>query len=299
MRTRPPPTRGPGTRSGARALLAAALLSGAPAAAQDCADPPPYAAGRKKIERFSARVADVDARLELILADGRRVKVAGLDPPRPTPDAPDLDETTARRLKDWLAGRDALFVPLYKAPDRWGRIVAEAYAPAGAATGPASVAGAALEAGLARFEAGEASRRCRAYLLGREGAARAAGLGVWADPYYAVLAPGDRAAFAERAGTTAIVEGEVVDVETSDYRVALLFGERRGRDFSVSIERRDLKRFAAAGLDPATLKGGKVRVRGVLDLRFGPRIEIERPEEIELIAPADMPAAGAAAPEPR
>jgi hypothetical protein len=33
------------------------------------------------------------------------------------------------------------------------------------------------------------------------------------------------------------------------------------------------------------LKGEVLRVRGLLDLRFGPQIEVSNPDEIELVAP--------------
>src|ERR1700730_2305011 len=38
----------------------------------------------------SARVVSVDDRLELTLENGIRLKIAGVDPPRPTPGDPDL-----------------------------------------------------------------------------------------------------------------------------------------------------------------------------------------------------------------
>lgn len=264
--------------------LAAAAAASPPAAA--CAAPP--AAPARGVALETGRVASVDERLDLALEDGRAVKIAGLDPPRPTPDAPEGDLAAAQKLGAWLAGQEIIFVPVFTAPDRWGRFVAEVYAPATRAPGaPAiSVAAAALDAGLARFQSSAASRRCRAFLLAAEAPARRARLGLWADPYYGVLAADDRAAFAERAGTVVLVEGDVRSVDEGPFRTLLLFGERRGWNFSVAIERRRLKAFAAAGFDVSTLKGKTVRVRGLLDLRFGPQIEIEGPDEIETASPA-------------
>lgn len=278
------------------ALLAGAILAApapGPARADDCAAPS-AGEGRRTVAFSRGRVARVDERLELILADGRRLKIAGLDPPRATPNSPELDIEAANKLHAWLAGREATFRPLLAAPDRWGRLPAEIFAPVGdAPDAPAiSVAGAALEAGLGRFDPTGAPRRCRAFLLAAEASARASTLGLWSDPYYAIMRAGDRAAFAERAGTIVIVEGRVERVERDEFRAALVLGERRGRDFSVSIPRRNLAAFAAAGAGPSTFEGKTVRVRGLLDLRFGPQIEIERPDEIE--AQAEDGAAGAA-----
>ena len=50
------------------------------------------------------------------------------------------------------------------------------------------------------------------------------------------------------------------------------------------IESRALALFAAEQLDPLKLGGALVRVRGWVDLRDGPRIEITHPEQIEVLA---------------
>ncbi|ACK50326.1 nuclease (SNase domain protein) [Methylocella silvestris BL2] len=270
----------------------AAQANQAANSAEDCAIPP-ASQGRRRVDLEKARVKSVDERLELTLDDGRRLKIAGLDPPRPTPGAPELDIETGQKLGAWLSGKAVIFRPVFTAPDRWGRINAEVFAPAGEDDGspPISVAGAALDAGLARFESGAAGRRCRAFLLAAEGAARAAALGLWGDPYYAVIAASDRASFAEKTGTSVIVEGRVARVEEDKFRTLLLFGERRGWDFSVTILQRNRKLFTAAGLDVSTLKDKTVRVRGLLDMRFGPQIEIERPDEIEAMTPGQDAAA--------
>src|ERR1019366_3936854 len=62
---------------------------------------------------------------------------------------------------------------------------------------PAGRGGAHRCAGLARYEPSAAARPCRTSLLAAEAGARAAGLGLWGDPYYAVIAAADRASFAQ------------------------------------------------------------------------------------------------------
>ena len=42
--------------------------------------------------------------------------------------------------------------------------------------------------------------------------------------------------------------------------------------------------FERAGLDPLRLEGALVRVRGWVDERDGPRIEVTHPEQIEVLA---------------
>jgi hypothetical protein len=88
------------------------------------------------------RVVAVDERLELTLENGIRLKIAGVDPPRPTPGDPDLDFRARNRLAQWLVGQEILFRPLEPGPDRWGRVVAFVFAVAPESTngpGPAHV----------------------------------------------------------------------------------------------------------------------------------------------------------------
>jgi hypothetical protein len=167
----------------------------------------------------AGRVSAVNERLELTLDDGRLLRITGLDPPRPTPDGPDLDVDSSLKLAGWLVGKDIVFRLDEARPDRWGRLAAQVFAPAGASPSPLlAVAPAALDAGLARFEPGPAAHPCRAALLAAEAAARAAALGLWADPYYAVIPSGDHGAFPEKAGTSIIVEGRVTGVAQDAFR---------------------------------------------------------------------------------
>jgi hypothetical protein len=132
-----------------------------------------------------------------------------------------------------------------------------------------------LEAGLARYEPGILNDPCWSAFLGAETRARASGLGLWADPYYSVIGPGSREPFAEKAGSTVIVEGNVAGVSIRKPRITLYFGERKGSDFS----------FEAAKPRLADLTGQTVRARGLLDLRFGPQVEISTLDAVEILGP--------------
>jgi hypothetical protein len=237
------------------------------------------------------RVASVNERLELILDGGLRLKIARVDPPRPTPGDPELDVHARDRLSLWLIGQDILFVPPESGLDRWGRLVAFVFAAApGQANGlkmvPMPVGEALIDAGLARYEPSAAARPCRASLLAAEAGARATGLGLWADPYYAVIAAADRPSFAEKAGTAVIVEGRITSIADRKPRIMIYFGARQGWDFSVTILPHNSKAFETAYAALASLTGRTVHVRGLLDTRFGPQIEISNPDEIEVIGQA-------------
>jgi hypothetical protein len=54
----------------------------------------------------------------------------------------------------------------------------------------------------------------------------------------------------------------------------------------VTVSKRNERVFTAAGIEPKKLEGRRLRVRGWIEERNGPRIEAARPEQIE-IADAD------------
>jgi len=251
----------------------------------------------------SGRVVSVDERLELTLENGIRLKIAGVDPPRPTPGNPDLDFRAQERLTQWLVGQDIAFRPLEPGPDRWGRVVAFVFAVApessnGPRTAHLPVGEALIDAGLARYESSVAARPCRSALLAAEAGARASGLGLWTDPYYAIIAAADRLSFAEKAGSSVIVEGRITGIASRRPRITLYFGPRQGGNFSVTILPRNSKTFEAAYSSLAGLTGQTVRVRGLLDTRFGPQIEISDPDEVEA-AGQGQDAAAPGSPAPR
>jgi hypothetical protein len=83
-------------------------------------------------------------------------------------------------------------------------------------------------------------------------------------------------------GKFVLVEGKVLSVHATSGTIYLNFGRRWTRDFSVIILRRRRPNFVAAGIDPMQLRGRTLRVRGVIEMRRGPVIEAEAPEQIEL-----------------
>ena len=135
---------------------------------------------------------------------------------------------------------------------------------------------------------------CRDHFLAAEAGARASGLGLWSDPYYAVIGAGDRDSFAEKAGSPVIVEGRVIGLSIRKPRITLYFGPRKGSDFSVTILPRDNKAFEAAHTRLAGLAGQNIRVRGLLDTRFRPQIEISDLDAVEVIGQEQRAAASSA-----
>jgi hypothetical protein len=81
-----------------------------------------------------------------------------------------------------------------------------------------------------------------------------------------------------------------VSVRESGSTIYVNFGQRWSEDFTVTIQKRNERNFAAAGLDPKSLQGRRVRVRGWVEERGGadgnkggsPWIDAAHPEQIEI-----------------
>lgn len=139
-------------------------------------------------------------------------------------------------------------------------------------------------AGLARVYSFPDNRQCLDQLFAAEAKARADRLGIWANPYYSVRAADRPGELLDRVGQYELVEGRVLLADRSGSRIFLNFGRFWKEDFTAVIEGPALRLFETAGLDPLVLEGALVRIRGWVDDRDGPRIEITHPEQIEVLA---------------
>lgn len=250
------------------ALAAALLLAAALPARAAC----PIGGGER------VRAASVNERGEVVLADGRIARLAGLDIPDPGRGAPESAANARAFLATRLAGRDVDMRLLGAKPDRWGRLLVDIAAP-GADGASESIALALLKAGLARVRPEIEARDCLAERLAAEDSARAGGLGLWTDPYYGVAEAGDFDDLRQRDGQFAIVEGVVLRVGEGRERIWLDFGRRGG--FSAVVAARQARAFERAGLILSALAGQRIRVRGAMDERFGLRMAIAGPDQIE------------------
>lgn len=205
------------------------------------------------------------------LTDGRVVRLLAVK----APDEAALAESSRQALQDWLGQREATMTQA--GTDRYGRVTAtvrdqgdtqETAQAAMVRTGQVFVfppLGAAEE---------------MAALLKLESAARAARRGLWADALYADLAP-DGAKIA--AGRFVFVQGKIRDAARVKNKIYLNFGADWRTDFTAQIASTDLRLFKKAGLDPLTLKGRTVRVRGTAQPMFGPMIALTQPAQLEIL----------------
>lgn len=228
------------------------------------------------------RVAAINAALEITTSDGEILTLAGVEPPAPSPQNPSRAEDTRRRLSDWLIGRTLGLVDLGPGSDRWGRRPVEARAEVEAGRERIDVGAALVEAGLARASM-TPPNDCFLRLRALEDGARDAALGLWSDPFYDIIEAADRDALRAQNGHVVIVEGTVISIGQGRLRTYLNFGDRR-LDLSLTVANRDIVKLQKSRLAAADLKGRALRVRGRLDFRFGPQIDITNAQQVEFIA---------------
>jgi len=245
-------------------MLAGLMLAGltGPAMAGGCAFEP----------QGEGRVDAVADDTGFRLSDGREVRLAGIEP---------VNSDRANRasaLAAIVAGHDVILRGEDDAPDRYGRQTALVFLD-GSET---SVQGQLLANGEALVSATITDKECASILAAAEALARQAKQGTWADPAAIKNAesPGDILA---GIGRFTLVEGRVLSVRQAGATTYLNFGRNWTRDFAVTISRRMLPSFAAAGIVLKSLENRRIRVRGWVEARGGPRIEALRVGQIELL----------------
>jgi endonuclease YncB( thermonuclease family) len=208
------------------------------------------------------------------LEDGREVRLAGIAPAYV--EKPGAEH--AQALAALLAGRDVRLGGEDDTPDRYGREPAFVWR----LPDEALVQRELLAQGEAVFSADVSDKDCAASLLAAEAAARDAKRGIWADPA-AIKNTESPGGILAGIGRFMLVEGKVLSVRQAGATTYLNFGRNWTRDFAVTIPRQALASLATGGIVPKSLENKRIRVRGFIEARTGPRIEVRRAGQIELI----------------
>jgi endonuclease YncB( thermonuclease family) len=211
--------------------------------------------------------AVIDART-FRMDDGREVRLAGVET---------VTADGSAALSALIVGRSVALHGETDAPDRYGRQPAFVFVEQAAA----SVQDQLLAQGGALVSGAIADKACAAELAAAETAARRARRGIWADSAAIKNAesPGELLA---RIGQFTVVEGKVLSVRQAGATFYLNFGRRWTRDFAVTISKRVIPAFEAAGISLKSLENKRIRVRGWIEARGGPRIEAARAGQIEM-----------------
>lgn len=184
-----------------------------------------------------------------------------------------VDAWTA--LVDSILSRPVLLLAQTGLADRWGRV------PLLVQAGDGVLNARVLRAGLGRFRSGDVGLDCARLLERDEDAARQDGVGAWTTGALSVSPASEPQPLLEQVGRFVQVDGRVLGLGETKTRVYLNFGTVRSEDFTVSILKRNLRKFEASGMRWTSLEGRRVRIRGTLVGSGGPLLEVSAPEDIE------------------
>ena len=215
--------------------------------------------------------AVIDAR-SLRLKDGREIRLAGIE--RSGTDK----ASSSAALSAIAGGRDVTLHGENDSPDRYGRQGAFVFV-----TGSEqSVQSELLRRGEALVSSDISEKNCAAALAAAKGAARDAKLGIW-EQATAIKITESSGDILAALGRFTVVEGKVLSVRQAGAITYLNFGRNWTRDFAATISRRIIPACESAGLGPQLLDNRRIRVRGIVSSRGGPRIELFRVGQIEVL----------------
>jgi endonuclease YncB( thermonuclease family) len=236
---------------------------------------PAIAAGCAFEVQGEGRVAAVIDARTFRLEDGREVRLAGIEPVQS--EKPEHADR-ASALAAIVSGHEVTLAGEDDTPDRYGRQPAFVYLDHSETLVQSQL----LAQGDAVVSATVTNKECALVLAAAEAAARQARRGTWADSSAIKNAesPDDILA---GIGRFIVVEGKVLSVRQAGATTYLNFGRNWTRGFAVTISRRMMAAFEAAGIVPKSLENRRIRVRGWVEARSGPRIEALRVGQIELL----------------
>ena len=221
------------------------------------------------------RISDVDT---AILDDGRDVRLAGvLFPPTPltVPLAPRTwppSMAAHAALADLTSQANIEIVQTHGSYDRYGRAEAQFYFERNGKR--TWLQRALIEQGHAIVSSSAGGGACLKLLLVAEDAARRAKLGLWANAAYRIHDAAEPRDLRRLRSGFALVEGKVVSVTERSGQLYLNFGADWRTDFTVVVPKRLLKGTLEVAHPVASLSGHTIRVRGWIERRYGPAIEL-------------------------
>ena len=240
--------------------------------------------------RTVARVIDGET---VALDDGTELRLIGALAPRAIdagaePGTWPLELAAQEELRALVLGKSIELAFDRERTDRYGRLQAHAFWMEGGDR--RWVQGHLLQQGLARAYAQAGNRACAGEALEAERMAREARRGLWGDAAYRARPADSPRELLRYRSTFQVVEGRIARVAQGRGSIYLNFGDNR-RAFAASLRRGDRGLLGPFADDPKALEGRLARVRGWIEQRQGPTIDLSTAGLIEVLdAPA--PAAG-------
>ncbi len=219
----------------------------------------------------TAAVAKVLDGGTLALEDGKIIRLAGVEVPLPPLGQSDdwpWSDAARRTLAALAEGHMVSVRGASDALDRYGRITAELVRDDGI-----WLEGELVAAGAVRVSPSPETASLAPALLEREAAARRQRRGLWQSRFYAVRRPGT---LEHESGSFQLVE---TVIRTAEDRHGIIWLDLGGA--AARLDRPARQRFRAAGLDPLTLAGKPVRLRGWIEWQGRAVLVLTQPEAVE------------------
>jgi hypothetical protein len=206
---------------------------------------------------------------ELVTSSGKLIKLAGVrlpeDPVLRAQAVAAVNQQCGPARLESLGGED-----------RWGRRSAVV-----ATTHGTDLATDLVSRGLALRDGPDVP--CAPGLAAAEQTARAGGLGVWSQDRYKPIDAMQIDRLREEAGRFVLVEGQVRSVGERAQWTYLNFGGKWAEDFTVVVPKAVWTHLRERGMQASSLKGSRVRVRGIVEEWQGAAITITAPGMIERV----------------
>jgi len=221
------------------------------------------------------RVAEIIDGRSFRMTDGREVRLAGIE----TGDDESSRPERVAALAALVSGRDVTLLGPDDTPDRYGRQTAFVFLEAS----ELPLQGQLLQQGQAIVSAETTDKDCAALLAGAEDEARRAKRGLWVGSSVIKNAESSDHILAS-VGQFLVVEGVVLSVRQAGATTYLNFGRNWTQGFAATIPKRMMPAIESAGITVKSLENRRIRIRGWVEAHPGPRIEINRVGQIELLA---------------
>jgi len=253
---------------------APAAKAGVPAAAPQSPPVPPVFDAKNMVLAETGVVKDILKSDMVLMENDKRYRLEGIRVPV------DYDQDALDALANLVLKKKInIYVPRAgegELPvDRYGVVLAQAVLEEGAVW----VQGEMVSRGHAWAFSMAGDPAIMTPLKEREGAARASFSGFWGNPLYAIRSP---ETVGQYINSFQVVEGRILNVAVKKRTAFINFGQDWKTDFTIEFSRNHWDKFSSAyDFTPEVWRGKKVRIRGWVEDRNGPMIDLADATQID------------------